>query len=301
MAENTYLQFQTCEGLGSTHQQLGRFGEAASYYQQALTILDQIGEDTGIARERVMEKLSQASEALEEAKAKLQGGTTQSSDERREQVRSKAQANAGFRESVYGEVVEQDYDQTLPAAKKISLTERRGAKALPPIRAKEAQDLSRLPTHVVPPSSSAKGKERLVPRIDMESDNSEYSTQLQAYVDSYRDSDGSQGSWSEELQAVRHTDKEIELHSTQRPRSVREGSLALGPNAREKFTVQTTEEWSKGKGGKAKCRKKSEIICMSLTSPSSRSTSASSIATPTNQQLQPTTQDRNQSKVCTIL
>lgn len=312
LAKDNYLRFQTCEGLGSTHHQMGRFGEAASYYQQALLILDQIREDTGIARERVMEKLSQASDALQEAKVKRERGESLRSDEQ-DEVRSKenTEHHRNFRESVFGELAKHGYDPTKPPsplsiepAKKISLTERRGAKALPPIKAKEAESLSRI-KHTVP--RSAKG---LVPHADMESDDSEYSTKLQAYVDSYRDSDGlqgsqgSQGSWSQELDAVQHLDKEIELHSnagTPRPhslQSVREGSLAIGPNARVNFTVQTTEEWSKGKGGKKKCRRKSEII---PTSPPS-SLSTDSTTTPTHQQPTPTAQDgRNQSKVCTIL
>lgn len=313
LAKNTYLQFQTCEGLGSIHHQMGRFGEAASYYQQALTILDEIREDTGIARERVMEKLSQASEALKEAKIKRERDASLSSDDQEARTREEIHsltgdtlyAHGNFRESVFGEENGDHNQMKSPdaavPAKKISLTERRGAKALPPIKAKEAEKLSKLPAHkhvALPPT---KGKEKLGAHIDIESDHSEYSTKLQAYVDSYRDSGGSQGSWSQELQAVRHMDKEIDLHSaaaTPRPsssHSVREGSLAIGPNARENFTVQTIEEWSRDKGGKRKCHRKSEIIPASP--PSSASTGQSSATTPTNQQPQPT----QQSKVCTLI
>ena len=49
---------------------MGRYGEAVSYFKQALWILDEIRQDTGMARERVMEKLSDAEEALQIMKAK---------------------------------------------------------------------------------------------------------------------------------------------------------------------------------------------------------------------------------------
>lgn len=291
LAKNTYLQFQTCEGLGSTHNLMGRFGEAASYYQQALAILDRIGEDTGIARERVMEKLSEATEALQQAQARRGGREVSSKGE--DPFTSK-----DFRESVLGEVEEQDRTPLSPKAKKPSITERRGIKALPPIRATEAEKLSERPPHkpIVPPSTSTKGKERL-PRIDSESNHSECFSQPDTESDVDAAANTSQGSWSEELAAVRQMDKAIELHSatpTARSHSVRQGSLALGPYARDNFTVLTTEEWGMGKGGKRKRLKRSEIV---PTSPSCVSTNSSRTTAPP--QVETTAQQ--QSRVCTIL
>ena len=64
-ADNHYLQFQATEGLGAVHYQLGEYNEAVKYFNQALAALDNIKQDTGMARERVMEKLSDAVEALQ--------------------------------------------------------------------------------------------------------------------------------------------------------------------------------------------------------------------------------------------
>jgi tetratricopeptide (TPR) repeat protein len=310
-AKNIYLQFQTCEGLGSTLHQMGRFGEATTYYKRALKVLDLIRDDTGMARERVMEKLSQASEALQEShKAKRERGPSLSSDE---DVRSKTpttrhpnhrqsppseEVHRNFRESVFGEVLEDNSNPTnhqpqLPTApNKVSLTERRGAKALPPIKTKQPETQPPSHKHVV-----LQGKERLASHTDTEYEDNEYSDKLKAYVDSYRDSeDASQDSWTQELDTV-NFDKELQ-NTTPRARgshSVREGSLAIGPNARLNFTVQTTEEWGKDKKGKDVRRRKSEII---PTSPTSSSLSTDSSTTPTHHAAPAT---RNQSRVCTIL
>ena len=51
---------------------MGKYGEAVTYFKQALGILDEIKHETGIPRERVMEKLSDAEEALQIMKAKQQ-------------------------------------------------------------------------------------------------------------------------------------------------------------------------------------------------------------------------------------
>ena len=64
-ADNHYLQFQATEGLGAVHYQLEEHNEAIKYFNHALVALDSIQQDTGIARERVMEKLSDALEALQ--------------------------------------------------------------------------------------------------------------------------------------------------------------------------------------------------------------------------------------------
>ncbi len=64
-AKNPYLQFQACEGLGAATFHLGQHTEAITNFNQALAVLDEIKQDTGIPRERVMEKLSDALEALQ--------------------------------------------------------------------------------------------------------------------------------------------------------------------------------------------------------------------------------------------
>ncbi len=58
-----YLVFQASEGLGAIHFALGKATEAEQFFKEALSVLDSIGDDTGLARERVMEKLSCVLEA----------------------------------------------------------------------------------------------------------------------------------------------------------------------------------------------------------------------------------------------
>lgn len=62
---NLYLQFQACEGLGACHYHLKQYSEAAGSFNSALELLDQMEGDTGLVRERVMEKLSDATEAID--------------------------------------------------------------------------------------------------------------------------------------------------------------------------------------------------------------------------------------------
>lgn len=61
---NLHLQFQAREGEGACHYHMKLYSEAASSFNSALELLDQMEGDTGLARERVMEKLSDATEAL---------------------------------------------------------------------------------------------------------------------------------------------------------------------------------------------------------------------------------------------
>ena len=65
---NPYLQFQACEGMGAAYYQMQQHSDAIRYFNQAILSLDEIKQDTGIARERVMEKLSDATEALQLSK-----------------------------------------------------------------------------------------------------------------------------------------------------------------------------------------------------------------------------------------
>ena len=71
-AGNPYLKFQASEGLGAVSYLTGQFSNAVKHFQKALAVLDEIKQDTGIARERVREKLSDALEA-EQKLARSQG------------------------------------------------------------------------------------------------------------------------------------------------------------------------------------------------------------------------------------
>lgn len=336
-ANNNFLQFQTCEGLGSTNHQMGRYGDAVGCFEQALTILDTIGEDTGIARERVMEKLSESTEALEQRKEVSQESTLQSrgdeensslpsgtedevAEERQERLRAHSLPDSQGHEAPIkhsrrklnslvsgkgmklrkakrgGEKTDHKggisnggstfkktprLTSSLPtttggrtreaslhedkehANKKLSITERRGAKTLPPIKTTETSLTTKpaaTPVQKGVLRSSKKGKEKLTEEGEGEESADSTELQLQAYLDSYRDS--SDSSWSQGLEASTDMEQPV-LPNTQGPSalpSFGEGSLALGPNAREQYTVQTVEVWSKGRGGRKKHETKSEIV-----------------------------------------
>lgn len=62
-SQNTCLQFQACEGLGGCYYHLNQYADAVSTFNTALQLLDKTEEDTSIAKERVIGKLSDATEA----------------------------------------------------------------------------------------------------------------------------------------------------------------------------------------------------------------------------------------------
>ena len=80
---NPYLQFQACEGMGAAYYQMEQYSEAIQYFNQAILSLDDIKQDTGIARERVMEKLSDATEALQLSKQAQKTSRSLSSPDKR--------------------------------------------------------------------------------------------------------------------------------------------------------------------------------------------------------------------------
>ena len=80
---NPYLQFQACEGMGAAYYQMEQYSEAVRYFNQAISSLNDIKEDTGIARERVMEKLSDAAEALQLSKRAQKTSRSLSSPDKR--------------------------------------------------------------------------------------------------------------------------------------------------------------------------------------------------------------------------
>ena len=60
---NLALQCQASEGLGSLSYLTRQYSKANEYFTDSLDLLNQIGDDTGLARERIMEKLSDVAEA----------------------------------------------------------------------------------------------------------------------------------------------------------------------------------------------------------------------------------------------
>ena len=162
---NNYIQFQACEGLGAINYHMGKYGEAVTYFKQALGILDKIKHETGIPRERVMEKLSDAEEALQIMKAKqrqrdfsrshrhsqedgtltatggIQGSSSEDSLIRHRVNGSPRSLRRRLSPELVGSVGEEDEEVAEGVAvnghagseKRPSLSERRGVGFLPPI------------------------------------------------------------------------------------------------------------------------------------------------------------------------
>ena len=180
----------------------------------------------------------------------------------------------------------------------LTITERRGAKSLPPLKTRSEPTTNK---HAVLTSKKGKQKMRLrpvdmEPELDLASEGSEYSADLQAYMNSYLSSTNtaSISLWSQDVQ------RQMEGVGTPPAptRMVREGSLAIGENARDTYTVQTIQEWSQGKGGKKKQRTRSEIIHVNN---SPISSSDSEPPTQEYKRQKSTETSKNKSKICTIL
>ena len=300
-ARNPYMQFQACEGLGAANYHLDQCSEAITYFNLALEVLDEIKQDTGIARERVMEKLSDATEALQQKKSRrgtpspkpsdcdasprLRNGSTHSLDRiGKEPPRLLPKRHHHHSPEMNGTTETQLNVENLPLPSKRGL--------LPPIDPSRSPQLttrinhdttsqnegSRRPSRKHPKPSRRTGKKQSLPRISegpLVKDSS-YEDHLQAYMNSYPKSGGDSsssesslsggsqdGGSSDVLGASMFSRHAMKRHSHKRrasppkltppsppllsqgvsppaaPLVVQEGSLAIGPNARELFTTRT--------------------------------------------------------------
>ena len=324
-ADNIDLRFQAYEGLGSIQLHWGRHGEAVCYFERAVVILDHIKEDPEIARERIMEKFSEALKLLEQTKRAMEEENVSQGeclaremklgdvwrDDKNEEGSSNVHAKRMTRSSSPESVTATLSPSNSPRVPlphrvkknrgKITLQERRGIGGrLPFLRTSgmgSPQSPSRLKLSSHP---SKRDKERLQQHPTNGHSESTYSAKLQTYMNSYKSS---------------QDDNDIDFKTSLRGPSsigipdgsqspVKEGCLAIGAQAREKFKVQTVEEGSeKLKGRKAKGRhqqgKRNEIVSTSAsqrvesTSSEERESNGDSVA-----QARTSTQ---QSKLCTIL
>ncbi|XP_019856666.1 PREDICTED: tetratricopeptide repeat protein 28-like [Amphimedon queenslandica] len=87
---NNPLAFQALEGLGSLSYQTKNYEEARRCFNEALELLDSMrGEDTGLARERVMEKLSHVTETLQKGPEDLEEADANFKNRERQQSHSR--------------------------------------------------------------------------------------------------------------------------------------------------------------------------------------------------------------------
>ena len=309
--KNHYLQFQAHEGLGSVSLQMGKYGEAVDYFNQGLIILDQIREDSGIARERVMEKLSEASEALQQLKVKQAEDEDIMDEESRSGrtkepisgnpihdqfsinssnahggslTRSQSMPHHSMTRSPSTELDNVSPLKDKPSHSKIPpITERRGVGMLPRIKIVN-------PKYPVHKHAFLKKKDKL-PQTDRDLDTS-YNSELQAYMNSYIDSSSSSPGSSPPL----HKDS-LDIHqggkfsplstspqkqddnnegkyrsnarvkqipsSLSQQHYIREGCLAIGPDAREKYTIELVKDTEGKRGRKHRHRMRSEIVSTS--------------------------------------
>ncbi len=287
---NIYIQLQACEGLGSINIWWKKYGDAVGYFKQALVLLDNIKEDSGIARERVMEKLSKALELLEVDRSgegqELSGtGKPEHKTEGAGPVDRKMESRNSIKNTVTRSLspefaaaaeaqAQDDVPTTSKMLKNISLRERRGVQGtLAPINT-NFKDSPTSSSHLVPPKNLSggghKGKGKLKRVASRESDGT-LNEDLQAYMASYAHS-------SDE-------DEEQDTSSDNKAtpqQYVGKGSLAIGP--REQFKVTFVDEKSKKKGH----RRKSKIVPISEPEPSEETQDE-------------TATGRQQSRLCIIL
>ena len=306
---NIYLQLQACEGLGSIHIWWNKHGEAVVYLEQALTLLDSIPEDTGIARERIMEKLSSALEQLEESRS---GGIEEEDlSSKEEQLEETSSIEVGTRDLdftndrqverklVLGKPVtrslgpefaaaEQAGKSTPPAShkaqkQKISLRERRGMQGrLTPIQVRPRASQSTPISLVTPPqTSSGKGKGKMKRASSEESERNSFAEDIQAYIASYADTSNDD-------------DDQANKPGTSAQLSVGEGCLSIGPRARENFKVTRDEDSQAAKrknASKKGQRPRGKIV--SISEVDGESSSKESLKTADNR--------TQQSRACIIL
>ena len=219
--DNAFLQFQACEGLGVCYYHLNQHSKAVESFNSALQFLDTIKEDTGIARERVMEKLSDVTEALQ--------NSTEECD--------------------LNMMVADPSQSALNSQP--SSTEHTGRQPLDSSAERSPQ----------PPPEKGKGKKSkdnkvLQSRPTVLQTQDSYDLDIKAYEHTLANGDSSsdEESVTDVQQPVLTPQSSLlQGQSDSYPQSpVTEGSLAIGPNARDTYTIQRRRVENEGKRWKGK-------------------------------------------------
>lgn len=212
-ANSHHLLFQASEGLGAVYYRIGRYGEAVNHFKQCLEFLNNIKEDTGIARERVLEKLSDAIEASQKADTSGPSHHTTVHD----------QSLGTSDHPSHNHILSQNNPP--PSS---SLDE--GLRT--PVR-KHAR-VVRNRKHV-----------RTVENRQVLERRGSYEADMTAYMQTYQESSIASSSEITD-QDINHRETDEQIDTT--PVYVREGSLALGVNTRELYTTKTHTVNERGKG-----------------------------------------------------
>lgn len=235
-SQNSILQFQACESLGTCYYHTSQYSEAVGAFNSAFQLLGKMQEDTSIAQDRVMGKLSDATRALQN---KVVG------------------INDHRQTTTSPEVI---YKPTVEIMNVSALDQSMGGR--------EKKNKGKQPR-------KDKDKERpSLPPISLQNQDS-CDLDLQAYQDTLVSSNESDNEQVEQLheEYTHPTSTASPNHHSHRTESeeatitpvssrssllqgestdssqfpVTEGSLAIGPNARDTYTVQTSRTESNGK------------------------------------------------------
>lgn len=214
--EDAYLQFQACEGLGVCHYHLNQHSTAVESFNNALQLLDTIKDDTGIARERVMEKLSDVTETLKNS-------------------------------------AEEDADHLMAADRSQSALSSQPSSAEDTSRQPLNSSTERTPQ---PPSETGIGKKRGSNELQTQPTTLQNQDSCDLEIKAYEQTLASNESSSDEenvavVQQPVLTPQRSLLQgpSASYPQSpVTEGSLSIGQNARDTYTIQRSRVENEGKG-----------------------------------------------------
>ena len=313
-AGNLYLQFQASEGLGSLCIQTNRPKDAIHHLKQALKTLDEIKQDTGMARERVMEKLSDATEALHKDTPNHHRSTAISSEGSSSEECPSGQRGPpeGHHPSVPGtsseecssilpeNSLQENGEKNVTASlsgrstevdSSVPLPAKKATVLLPPIKSTKVtlaaaegvdgstpEGPSKKPLHK---KATARRKRNKLGTVNEVPDAHEQL--LNAYVESIKNDESLASSSDTNLSSSedhsdhllgasvfsRHASKAhpgpqpspwTSRSMPESPRSVGEGSLAIGPNAREIYTTGTTVIEKEHKRGKTRLQVQTEIV-----------------------------------------
>lgn len=247
-SQNTCLQFQACEGLGSCYYHLNQYTDAISTFNTALQLLDKMEEDTSIAKDRVMGKLSDATEALQRRSegANESPSTNRDSPEHSQLPESHRHGNNDSRESE---------DRSVRRKSRKSPEMRENGK-------REKEEIQTRPTRLMNQDSCDNEiqayEKTLVSVSSDESCDDERVSSADHLKGSHEDTD--HPAFSPHRTAKQHALTPISSHSSlsqgqgiNYPQSpVAEGCLALGPNARDIYTTQSSQLQSRGKRKRGK-------------------------------------------------
>ena len=271
---NSVLQFQALEGLGSVCFHSNQLSKSVSYFEQALRVLDEVGEGTGMARERVMEKLSDVAEAQQTNNNKDTSNevdhTTPSSSVVHKQARVKQRCTIDSRGRQNSASMLHPPLTPIPLLITPHNVRFSEGGVIPPIHDRHT------PSIIVTSESPYNSRHR---RHD-----DSYTQDLKAYINSYSDGSlhsstltslTSDTSSTHLAHSVFGTNKVTSsgmvgssTSATPHSPDIPEGSLALGPNTKQLFTVEPLED-STGRGKRRKRQHRTgRIVPISSTSPS---------------------------------